>query len=282
MIKILLAGTPEFSVPIFEAIINCSDFEVVGIVSQPDKQANRNYQIVETPTKTLAKKYNIKCFQPTKIKEIYDELTQLNYDYLITCAFGQIIPESVLNIAKKDNINIHGSLLPKYRGASPIQYALLNGDEYTGVSIIRMVKAMDAGNILVQSRIDIDENETASTLFKKFDDHIVANINNWIKQIDNKQIVEIEQNEDQVSFCKKLLKEDALLDLENKNAQEIIQIIKAFEANPGAYTFVDGKRLKVYLATTKFVKNTICLKCKDKEIYLLDYQFESKKRIKKY
>lgn len=282
MIKILLAGTPEFSVPIFESIINCPDFEVVGIVSQPDKQANRNYQIVETPTKILAKKYNLKCFQPIKIKEIQEELSQLNYDYLVTCAFGQIIPESILNIAKKDNINIHGSLLPKYRGASPIQYALLNGDAYTGVSIIRMVKAMDAGNILIQSKIDIDENETASTLFKKFDNHISANINNWIKQIDNKEIVEIEQKEDEVSFCKKLLKEDALLDLENKNAQEIIQIIKAFEANPGAYTFVDGKRLKVYLATTKFVKNTICLKCKDKEIYLLDYQFESKKRIKKY
>lgn len=280
MIKILLAGTPEFSVPIFETIINSNEFEIVGIISQPDKIANRN-KLVETPTKQLAQKYNIKCWQPEKIKHIENELKELNYDYLLTCAFGQIIPEAILKIANKDNINIHGSLLPKYRGASPIQYALLNGDQITGVSIIRMVKEMDAGNILIQSLINIDNNETATTLFEKFDDHISNNIVKWIKQINNKEIKEIIQDETKVTFCKKLTKEEAKLDLENQNSEDIIKIIKAYESNPGAYTFLNGKRLKIFLATTKFIKNTISLKCKDKEIYLLDYQFESKKRIKK-
>ncbi len=280
MIKILLAGTPKFSVPIFETIINSNEFEIVGIISQPDKIANRN-KLVETPTKQLAQKYNIKCWQPEKIKHIENELKELNYDYLLTCAFGQIIPEAILKIANKDNINIHGSLLPKYRGASPIQYALLNGDKITGVSIIRMVKEMDAGNILIQSLINIDNNETATTLFKKFDDHISNNIVKWIKQINNKEIKEIIQDETKVTFCKKLTKEEAKLDLENQNSEDIIKIIKAYESNPGAYTFLNGKRLKIFLATTKFIKNTISLKCKDKEIYLLDYQFESKKRIKK-
>lgn len=280
MIKILLAGTPKFSVPIFETIINSNEFEIVGIISQPDKIANRN-KLVETPTKQLAQKYNIKCWQPEKIKHIENELKELNYDYLLTCAFGQIIPEAILKIASKDNINIHGSLLPKYRGASPIQYALLNGDQITGVSIIRMVKEMDAGNILIQSLINIDNNETATTLFKKFDDHISNNIVKWIKQINNKEIKEIIQDETKVTFCKKLTKEEAKLDLENQNSEDIIKIIKAYESNPGAYTFLNGKRLKIFLATTKFIKNTISLKCKDKEIYLLDYQFESKKRIKK-
>ncbi|WP_406618306.1 methionyl-tRNA formyltransferase [Mycoplasmopsis lipophila] len=278
--KILLAGTPKFSVPIFETIINSNEFEIVGIISQPDKIANRN-KLVETPTKQLAQKYNIKCWQPEKIKHIENELKELNYDYLLTCAFGQIIPEAILKIANKDNINIHGSLLPKYRGASPIQYALLNGDQITGVSIIRMVKEMDAGNILIQSLINIDNNETATTLFKKFDDHISNNIVKWIKQINNKEIKEIIQDETKVTFCKKLTKEEAKLDLENQNSEDIIKIIKAYESNPGAYTFLNGKRLKIFLATTKFIKNTISLKCKDKEIYLLDYQFESKKRIKK-
>ncbi|MGP1451696.1 MAG: methionyl-tRNA formyltransferase [Metamycoplasmataceae bacterium] len=278
--KILLAGTPEFSVPIFETIINSNEFEIVGIISQPDKIANRN-KLVETPTKQLAQKYNIKCWQPEKIKHIENELKELNYDYLLTCAFGQIIPEAILKIANKDNINIHGSLLPKYRGASPIQYALLNGDQITGVSIIRMVKEMDAGNILIQSLINIDNNETATTLFEKFDDHISNNIVKWIKQINNKEIKEIIQDETKVTFCKKLTKEEAKLDLENQNSEDIIKIIKAYESNPGAYTFLNGKRLKIFLATTKFIKNTISLKCKDKEIYLLDYQFESKKRIKK-
>ena len=222
MIKILLAGTPKFSVPIFETIINSNEFEIVGIISQPDKIANRN-KLVETPTKQLAQKYNIKCWQPEKIKHIENELKELNYDYLLTCAFGQIIPEAILKIANKDNINIHGSLLPKYRGASPIQYALLNGDQITGVSIIRMVKEMDAGNILIQSLINIDNNETATTLFKKFDDHISNNIVKWIKQINNKEIKEIIQDETKVTFCKKLTKEEAKLDLENQNSEDIIK-----------------------------------------------------------
>lgn len=281
MIKIILAGTPAFSVPIFETIINCADFQVLAIISQPDKPMNRNYELVPTPVKALAKKYNITCFQPNKIKEIKDELEKLEYDYLITCAFGQIIPESILNIARKDNINIHGSLLPKYRGAAPIQYSLLNGDKETGVSIIRMVKAMDAGNILVQNKFLIDDNETASTLFKKFQNNICTNICQWIKNIDEHKIQEMQQDESLVTFAPKLEKENAYLDLENLNSANAINIIKAYEANPGAYTFVNNKRLKIYLATIQHIKNTISLKCKDREIYLLDYQFESKKRIKK-
>ncbi len=141
--KILLAGTPEFAVPIFEKIIN--NFEVVGIVSQPDKPNKRGRILTSTPTKVLAQKYNIKCFQPEKIGQIADELKALDYDYLVTVAFGQLIPTSVLQIAKKLNLNVHGSILPKYRGAAPVQHALLNNDKTTGVSLMEMVKVYGCG-----------------------------------------------------------------------------------------------------------------------------------------
>ncbi|SYV97382.1 Methionyl-tRNA formyltransferase, partial [Mycoplasmopsis edwardii] len=121
-LKIVLAGTPEFSVPAFEEVIK--NFNVVAIVSQPDRPANRGYKLLPTPTKLLAEKYNIKLFQPEKIGEIYQELKELDYDILLTCAFGQYIPTNVLELAKIASINIHGSLLPKYRGAAPIQHSL--------------------------------------------------------------------------------------------------------------------------------------------------------------
>lgn len=276
MIKVVLAGTPEFSVPIFEEVIK--NFEVVAIISQPDKPANRGYKLIPTPTKVLAEKYNIKCYQPNKIYEIYDELAQLDFDFLLTAAFGQYIPEKILNLPKKAALNIHGSLLPKYRGAAPIQHSLLNGDKKTGINLIYMVKEMDAGNILKSSEIEIVEDDTSDSLFDKLSILSAQNITKWLKEIYENNFNEIVQDASQVILAPKLTKEEAQIDL-SQNSDQVINKIKAYSSNPGAYTFINNKRVKLFNATTKEVKNAIQLSCRDKNIYIYDYQYESKKRV---
>lgn len=276
MIKVVLAGTPEFSVPIFEEVIK--NFEVVAIISQPDKPANRGYKLISTPTKVLAEKYNIKCYQPNKISEIYDELVQLDFDFLLTAAFGQYIPEKILNLPKKAALNIHGSLLPKYRGAAPIQHSLLNGDKKTGINLIYMVKEMDAGNILKSSEIEIVEDDTSDSLFNKLSILSAQNITKWLKEIHENNFNEIVQDASQVILAPKLTKEEAQIDL-SQNSDQVINKIKAYSSNPGAYTFINNKRVKLFNATTKEVKNAIQLSCRDKNIYIYDYQYESKKRV---
>ncbi|QDY87309.1 methionyl-tRNA formyltransferase [Mycoplasma anserisalpingitidis] len=274
--KVVLAGTPEFSVPIFEEVIK--NFEVVAIISQPDKPANRGYKLIPTPTKILAEKYNIKCYQPNKISEIYDELAQLDFDFLLTAAFGQYIPEKILNLPKKAALNIHGSLLPKYRGAAPIQHSLLNGDKKTGINLIYMVKEMDAGNILKSSEIEIVEEDTSDILFNKLSILSAQNITKWLKEIYENNFNEIVQDASQVILAPKLTKEEAQIDL-SENSDQVINKIKAYSSNPGAYTFINNKRVKLFNATTKEVKNAIQLSCRDKNIYIYDYQYESKKRV---
>lgn len=276
MIKVILAGTPEFSVPIFEEVIK--NFEVVAIISQPDKPANRGYKLIPTPTKVLAEKYNIKCYQPNKISEIYDELAQLDFDFLLTAAFGQYIPEKILNLPKRAALNIHGSLLPKYRGAAPIQHSLLNGDKKTGINLIYMVKEMDAGNILKSSEIEIVEEDTSDILFNKLSILSAQNITKWLKEIYENNFNEIVQDASQVILAPKLTKEEAQIDL-SENSDQVINKIKAYSSNPGAYTFINNKRVKLFNATTKEVKNAIQLSCRDKNIYIYDYQYESKKRV---
>lgn len=274
--KILLAGTPNFAVPIFEEIIK--HFDVVGIVSQPDKPSLRGHKTQPTPTKLLAEKYGIKCFQPEKIGQIKDELKALDYDYLITAAFGQFIPDSVLAIAKKLNLNIHGSLLPKYRGAAPIQYALLNNDKETGISLMEMVHEMDAGDVFATAKYEIKPTDAASTLFNELSDLAKNNIVEWIKKIDNNELKRVKQDSSLVTLSPKLNKEDAFLK-PSLTCQEAINIIRAFEMNPGAYTIINDKRVKIFFATKDVVKNGIKIHFSDGDIYATDYQFESKKRV---
>ncbi|MBT1420299.1 methionyl-tRNA formyltransferase [Mycoplasma bovis] len=275
--KILLAGTPEFAVPIFEKIIN--NFEVVGIVSQPDKPNKRGRILTSTPTKVLAQKYNIKCFQPEKIGQIADELKALDYDYLVTAAFGQLIPTSVLQIAKKLNLNVHGSILPKYRGAAPVQHALLNNDKTTGVSLMEMVKAMDAGDVFAKIEFEIDERDTASSLLRKISLLSAEKIVDWLNKIDKGELAREVQDESKVTFSPKLNKEDAEI-TKDLTCDEAINKIRAYEYNPGVYIYINDKRVKLFFATKKVVKAGLKFDLADGSIYAVDYQFDSKKRVK--
>ncbi|BBU47744.1 methionyl-tRNA formyltransferase [Mycoplasmopsis felis] len=275
--KIVLLGTPEFAIKPFKQIIE--NFNVIAIISQPNKPANRGYQIQETPVAKLAKEYGIKLYQPNKISDIYIELNELDFDILLSCAFGQYIPMNILELPKIASINIHGSLLPKYRGAAPIQYSLLNGDTETGISLIYMTKEMDAGNIIFSESIPIENTDTSDTLFEKLSELSSLKIVYWLNKFISKDFQAVIQNTNEVILSPKLKKEDALLTLD-LTKQQAFNKIRAFSSNPGAYLYLNNKRLKIYLASLSQIKNAIELKFSDGSLWAIDYQYESKKRIK--
>lgn len=275
--KIVLAGTPEFSVPIFEEIIN--NLNVVAIISQPDKPANRGYKVIPTPVKELAQKYNIKLFQPNKISEIKEELEKLEYDILVTAAFGQWIPDSVLKIAKIASVNIHGSILPKYRGAAPIQHSLLNGDKETGITLIYMVKEMDAGDMLAKAYLKIEEEDTSKELFEKLSNLAKENIVDWLKKLYNNQLSITQQQHSEATLAPKIEKSFSQVFLTD-DYLEVYKKIKALNENPGAFILTkENKRLKLFRASLNFVKNSIKLNFKNGDLYIYEYQYEGKKKI---
>ncbi|MFV8413905.1 methionyl-tRNA formyltransferase [Mycoplasma sp. Sp48II] len=276
-IKIVLAGTPQFAVPVFEEVIK--NFEVVALISQPDRPANRGYKLEATPTKLLAQKYNIPVFQPNKISEIYEQLAEMDFDIFLTCAFGQIIPEKVLALPNLAALNVHGSLLPKYRGAAPIQYALWNGDDVTGITLMYMVKAMDAGDMIVKASLNILPTDTSDTLFDKLSALAASNIVTWLTNFAQGKYKPEAQDSLQVSLSPKLNKEDAYLD-PNLSLEEAFNRIRAFSSNPGCYYLVNDKRVKIYYASMQKVPNAIRLDFANGPLWATDYQFETKKRVK--
>lgn len=274
MVKIILAGTPNFSVPTFEKIIK--SFNVVAIITQPDKPIGRQKKIIPCPVKLLAQKYNIKCFSPYKISEIIEELKQLDFDFLITMAYGQIIPQSILDLPKKAAINIHGSLLPKYRGAAPIQYSILDGNTQSGITIMYMVKEMDAGDILIQKSFSIEKEENADDIFNKVSKICEENIELWINEINENKVQTIKQNINEVTFAPKISKDFEELKLDTK--ENTFNKIRALSSNPGAFWFDKkrNKRIKIFKASFNKNKNAIIIPCLDGELYGTIFQIEGK------
>lgn len=169
MTSVVFMGTPQFAVPILQALIDHPDYQVAAVLTQPDRRVGRKHQLTPSPVKQLAVEHGIKVLQPAKLAKSpeLDELVALAPDLMITAAYGQFLPTRLLDAAKIAAINVHGSLLPKYRGGAPIQYAIMNGDAETGVSIMYMVKKMDAGDVLAKRAIPIEATDDAGTMFEK-------------------------------------------------------------------------------------------------------------------
>ncbi|MDJ1645872.1 methionyl-tRNA formyltransferase [Mycoplasma phocimorsus] len=275
--KVVLCGTPSFAVPVFEEINN--NINVIAIITQPDTPSNRGQKLNESAVATWAKEKGIKLFKPNKIGEIYEELKELDYDIMLTFAFGQYIPEKVLELPKIASVNIHGSLLPKYRGASPVQYTLLNNDEYAGINLIYMTKDMDAGDIIFEAKLKIQEEDTTSKLFVKLANLAKENIVEWLNKLYKNDIVITKQDETLVTLTKKLQKENGELS-QCDDIQTNLNKIRAYADNPGAFYFNNGKRVKVFMAKKEIIKNAPIIPCANGNLYATDYQFESKKRIK--
>lgn len=278
-IKIIFAGTGSFSSKIFESFINNSDFEIVALISQPNKAMDRNKKFIETPVAQLAKKHNIKLFQPTKIKEIYEELLNLDFDYFITAAFGQFIPNSIIKLAKKAALNVHGSLLEKYRGAAPIQHALLNNDKETGISLIYMIDKMDAGNVLFNAKCSIESNDTALEIYDKLAQLTIDNLPNWLKEIYINPKEGYIQKEELVTFASKINNEDCEL-FYSDTKQFALNKIRAFNDQPGAFIMHNNKRLKIFRASMERISTPLSIEFSDGKLYLIEYQIEGKQKVK--
>ncbi len=247
MNKVIFMGTPEFSVPILQALIDEETVEVIAVVTQPDRKVGRKQILTPSPVKELAETYEIPVLQPEKLSgsEEMQEVLDLAPDLLVTAAYGQFVPTKLLKAPTYGAINVHASLLPKYRGAAPIHYAILKGEEKTGVTIMYMEKVMDAGNIISQREIPITDADDTGTLFEKLSllgRDLLMDTLPAIFAGENESIV---QNEAEVSFSPMISKEQEKIDWD-QTAREIFNQVRALRPAPGAYTLLEGERFKIW------------------------------------
>ena len=287
-INVVFMGTPTFSVPILEYLIDATN--VVLVVSQPDREKDRKGNILPTPIKELAKANNIPVFQPSKIKEDYQPIIDANPDIIVTCAYGQIIPEIILNYPHLGCINVHGSLLPKLRGGAPIHHAIINGDKETGITIMYMDKAMDSGDIISKKNIEILDEDNLDSLYEKMSYLGKELLSTTLPKIIAGTNKRIPQNKDEVTFGLNITKEEEKINF-NNSCENIYNQIRGLSSIPGAYCYLDDKRLKIYASSQtneksttkpgtieKLDKNGIYVSTKDNLIKLTDIKLEGKKR----
>lgn len=274
--NVVFMGTPEFAVPVLEMLIEKTN--VIMVVTQPDKIVGRKKEIKFSPVKEVAIKHNIEVFQPSKIRLDYEPLKDLDIYLIVTCAFGQILPKEVLDLPKYGSINVHASILPKYRGSAPIEYAIMNGDKKTGVTIMYMDEGMDTGDIIKISKLSIEDNDTGGSIHDKLSILGKDTLECTLKDIFNGNITRIKQG-DEFSIAPKITREDEHIDF-NNNGINIINKIRAFNPSPLANIIIDNKEIKVLDA--KFVKKDVNkvseiveidkdklgISCKDGIIYL--------------
>lgn len=287
-LKVVFMGTPDFSVPVLKMLINNTN--VIGVVTQPDKPVGRSGKISITPVKQVALENNIQVFQPNKIREEYQDILNLNPDIIITCAYGQIIPEQLLNYPKYGCVNVHGSLLPKLRGGAPIHHALINGDEYTGITIMYMDKKMDSGDIISQEKLTILPEDNLDSLYEKMSYLGESLLLKTLPTIINGTNKRIKQKEADVTFGLNITKEEEKLAF-TKPSIEIHNLIRGLSSTPGAYCMLNNKRIKVYkseLTNLKSIaepgtiekvdKTGIYVNTIDNIIKFTDIKIEGKKR----
>lgn len=246
--KIVYMGTPDFAVAPLEAVIKAGH-EVSAVVTQPDKQKGRGRGVQMTPVKECALKHGIPVFQPVKIKEA-EAMRQLSgypADIFVVAAFGQILPEEILNMPRYGCINIHASLLPAYRGAAPIQQVILNGEKETGVTIMQMAKGLDTGDMLCKTVVPIDARETGESLHDKLMEAGARLLADALPKIEKGGLIPEKQDEALASYAGKLTKSMGLIDWE-KEAVVLERLVRGLNSWPSAYTFYQGKTLKIWEA----------------------------------
>ena len=247
MLNILFMGTPDFARDSLEAVYNVG-YNILGVVTNPDRPKGRGMKLVASPVKKFAIEKNLKIFQPKKVRkneEFINQIKDLNPDVICVVAYGKILPKEILDIPKLGCINVHGSLLPKYRGAAPIQWAVLNGDKTTGVTTMYMDVGMDTGDMILKQEVDIGENETTGELWDRLSKIGGELLVETLKQIENGTAPRVKQSDD-FSVAPMLNKEMAKIDWENKTAQEIKNLVRGLNPIMGAYTFLNGSKIKFW------------------------------------
>ena len=285
--KIVFMGTPSFSVPILKAINN-SNHKIIEVYSQPPNKKNRGLKVQKSSVHDYAEKLNISVRCPVKL----DEESEINHfkklkpDLVIVVAYGKILPTELLNIDKMLFINVHASLLPKWRGAAPIQRAIMNMDYETGVSIMKIVPRLDAGPVMLQEKIKISKETSYENLSKKMSSIGAKLILKSIKLIENNKANFIEQKESEATYAKKIQKNESRIDW-NKSAKKIIAKINAFYPNPGCWFELSDVRIKIIKAieieksghTGTILDNKMTIACAKNAVRILELKKEGKKQM---
>ncbi|TCL60091.1 methionyl-tRNA formyltransferase [Kineothrix alysoides] len=296
--RIVFMGTPDYAVGALEAIVEAG-YQVAAVVTQPDKPKGRGKdkhapEVQMPPVKQCALKYGIPVFQPVKVKapEAVEELRRYEADIFVVAAFGQILSEEILNMPRLGSINIHASLLPKYRGAAPIQGAILNGESETGITIMQMDKGIDTGDMLMKCTVPISEKDTGESLHDKLCEAGAKLITEALPLIENGKLIPEKQNEEEATYVTVLKKSQGHIDW-TKEASVIDRLIRGLNPWPSAYTYYDNKTLKIWEAepkeqeekavqagtVTKVEKDAFYVKAGNGELKVTQVQLEGKKRM---
>lgn len=242
--KIIFMGTPDFAVGTLRSLAEAGH-EITLVVSQPDKPKGRGHAMVPTPVKVVAEELGISVFQPVKIREAKDVLEKTEADVCVVAAFGQIIPASILHMKKYGCINVHASLLPKYRGAAPIQWAVIDGEKESGVTIMQMDEGLDTGDMLAKAIVPLDEKETGGSLFDKLSEAGGRLCVETLAKLEKGEITPEKQGESPTAYASMLDKKMGNIDW-NKSAVVIERLVRGLNPWPSAYTHLDGKTLKIW------------------------------------
>lgn len=256
--SIVFMGTPEFAVPILQSLIDAPEYDVQAVLTQPDHRVGRKHVLTPSPVKKLAQENNIKVLQPAKLNKSpeMDEIIAMQPDLMITAAYGQFLPTKMLDAAKIAAINVHGSLLPKYRGGAPVQYSIINGDAETGISIMYMVKKMDAGDVIAQRAIPIEKDDDNGTMFKKLSllgrDLLLETLPKLVQG----DVEATSQDESKVVFSPNITTAQERIDY-RMTAQQIDDKVRGLRPAPLGNMIIDGLRTKIYDVTPLDKKTTL-------------------------
>lgn len=295
MIKIIYLATPDIAVKALDRLCSYTDIQVCSVVTMPDRPAGRGCKIKESPIKQCALKNGIQLYQTPSIskdKNLIEQLKSLAPDFFVTFAFGQLLSQEVIDIPKYGVINLHASLLPKYRGANPIQWAVINGDKETGITTMKTVLKMDAGDICMSEKISIDENMSVPMLAEEISERAPELIYRTLKNLVSGDLSPVCQNEEDVTFAPKFKKEDGIIDF-NLKAQDFHNKVRGLQPWPMAYLCRNGKNIQILETEISDMDceraqpgEILCInscgltvKCEDKAILIKTVKPESKSKM---
>lgn len=289
--RVLFMGTPQFSCGILDTLMEMGE-NVVAVVSQPDRKVGRKQEIQETPVKKAAFAYGLPVVQPEKIKEAVEDVLAYKPDIIVTCAYGQIIPESILNAPRYHCINVHASLLPKYRGGAPIHWALIHGEKETGITIMYMAKKMDAGDILTQQSIMIENNDTTETMFNKLEKVGKDLLKKTLPLLYEGKCTPIPQIEEEVTFAWNITKEEEFVSFK-RDIWTVYNHIRGLISWPVGHGIIEGKKIKLHKVHYEIkehhdeagkciglIDDSFVVACNGGYIYIDELQLEGKAKTK--
>lgn len=290
--RVIFMGTPDFAVPSLEALL--SKHEVVLVVTQPDKPKGRGKKMVPTPVKACALEHGIPVLQPEKVKEpeFVEQLRSYEPDLIAVTAFGQILSEPILEMPKYGCINVHGSLLPKYRGAAPMQWSIIDGEKVTGITTMYMAKGLDSGDMLLKAEVEITDEDTFATIHDKMAVTGANLLLDTLDQLEAGTLERIPQDHDAATYAPMITKETGHIDW-SKNRQDIINLIRGLNPVPAAYTIYEEEVLKIFGAVISdvqaddaangeivaVVKKGFVVKCGDGCLLITEVQARGGKRM---